>query len=720
VADFVIHTNSTPPTTTATVTGVSPNPTSLSSVYDVTISGGDLAGFNGDAGLDLSATPSITDAVLNPIPPGNPSIVEVYTLDHIFPTVTIDQALGQADPTGGTPINFTVTFSEAINFSSFTTSDITTVVTGITWKINQTGDPKIFTLAAIAITAPGLTTIQPSILPNQVTDVAGNGNIASASTDNSVTFNNAVPPSVTVNQAVGQADPTATFPVNFTVVFSEPIISSIFTPSDITQNGTATGVTWSITDSGDHTTFMLSALSATGGGTIIPFIAANRVTDLVGNNNIASANGSDNSVTYTPAPPVIPRSIIINEIAWSGTKASEDDEWIELYNTTDNPIDMAGWVLKSDDNTPTILLSGYTIPGKSYFLLARKMGTFKDVTPNLVYGDIGIVHTLVNGGEILRLKNATGTDIDIANSYSGYGFARWAAGSASPNYASMERSSSSLNSPAEWFTFANASLAFAHDRSNNLINGTPGRANWAISVTATASPVPTITRVPTKFRTPTPVPTTLPPPPPLIAISEFVPRPAHDWNQDGVIDVGDEYIEIINHGVIDVNLSGYSLDDEANIGSVPYRLPAVTLKPGERRVFYGKETGLLLSDGGDGVRLLKPNGQLGDAYNYTVVRYPDQAYCRLPDDGGLDPWSQNCFPTPGLKNSLSGSFVKPPTAVDDEQPLCPISDTLPVDFAWAECPSFGNIWSRFYWDIKGWFGEKSIPDRDSKWDVYVD
>ena len=77
----------------------------------------------------------------------------------------------------------------------------------------------------------------------------------------------------------------------------------------------------------------------------------------------------------------------------------------------------------------------------------------------------------------------------------------------------------------------------------------------------------------------------------MIAINEFVPRPGHDWNGDGVVNVGDEFIELINHGVIDVNLSGYILDDEVNIGSTPYHLPSVTMRPGERRVFYGTETG---------------------------------------------------------------------------------------------------------------------------------
>jgi hypothetical protein len=204
-------------------------------------------------------------------------------------------------------------------------------------------------------------------------------------------------------------------------------------------------------------------------------------------------------------------------------------------------------------------------------------------------------------------------------------------------------------------------------------------------------------------------------------INEFVPRPGHDWNNDGVINVGDEYIEILNHGVVDVNLSGYKLDDEANIGSPPFNLPALTVKPGERTVFYGSQTGLLLSDGGDGVRLLKPNGQLMDAYNYFVVEFPDQSFCRLPDNGGADDWNTKCYPTPGLKNSLSGSILRPPTQNNEDEPLCPIADSLPQEFVLAECDPFGhNIWNRYYWDKFGWYDEMSLPNVDSKWEMYAD
>ena len=53
-------------------------------------------------------------------------------------------------------------------------------------------------------------------------DAAGNANTASTSTDNTVTYDTTAP-TVTINQAAGQADPTNAIPINFTVVFSEPV-----------------------------------------------------------------------------------------------------------------------------------------------------------------------------------------------------------------------------------------------------------------------------------------------------------------------------------------------------------------------------------------------------------------------------------------------------------------------------------------------------------------
>ena len=38
--------------------------------------------------------------------------------------------------------------------------------------------------------------------------------------------------------------------------------------------------------------------------------------------------------------------VVINEIAWMGTEASSGHEWIELYNTTGNDIDLTNWCIE--------------------------------------------------------------------------------------------------------------------------------------------------------------------------------------------------------------------------------------------------------------------------------------------------------------------------------------------------------------------------------------
>ena len=415
------------------------------------------------------------------------------------------------------------------------------------------------------------------------------------------------------------------------------------------------------------------------------------------------------TLTHTPVGFL---SVVINEIAWAGTAASSSDEWIELWNPGSSPINLSGWVLRGVDGTPTIGLTG-TIPAGGFYLLERTDDTVvSDIAADQFYtGDLG------NFGETLHLLDSSNRLVDTANGNGG----AWPGNPVASNtQGSLERRGQIQDSETAWTTNVGfpTAVVWGLDAQGGRIKGTPKHPNWAVTVTATASPTPSRTRTPTPRPTQTRAPTLAPQP--LVAINEFVPRPGQDWNNDGVVNVQDEYVELINHGIIAVSLSGYSLDDEVNIGSNPYRLPAITISPGERIVFYGSETGLLLSDGGDGVRLLSPNGQLKDAYNYRVVRFPDQSFCRLPDNGGLDDWNTNCFPTPGLQNVLSGSFVSPPNVVEVDL-LCPIADTLPLDFILAECPPFGNnIWRPAYWDDEGWYGEKNLPRSPGKWPVFVD
>ncbi len=106
------------------------------------------------------------------------------------------------------------------------------------------------------------------------------------------------PPSVTINQAAGQADPAAAEPVNFTVVFSEPVAD--FATGDVTLGGTAGATTAVVTGSG--TTYNVAVSGLTGDGTVTATIGAGVAMDAAGNASLASTS-TDNEVTYEPPTP---------------------------------------------------------------------------------------------------------------------------------------------------------------------------------------------------------------------------------------------------------------------------------------------------------------------------------------------------------------------------------------------------------------------------------
>src|SRR5439155_7557129 len=100
-------------------------------------------------------------------------------------------------------------------------------------------------------------------------DAAGNGNNASTSTDNTVTWK-ASKPSVTINQKVGQNDPTNTSPIEFTATFSESV--SGFTGAGVTLGGSANPTTAVVT--GGPTVYNVAVSGMTGDGTVTASIPA--------------------------------------------------------------------------------------------------------------------------------------------------------------------------------------------------------------------------------------------------------------------------------------------------------------------------------------------------------------------------------------------------------------------------------------------------------------
>ncbi len=111
------------------------------------------------------------------------------TIDVTAPTVTIEQASGQNDPTKSLPIHFTVVFSEAV--AGFEADDVSLTGAGAT-VASVTGSDMTYQVT-VNKTEDGA--VSATISANSATDAAGNGNTASTSQDNTVTLDT-TPPSV--------------------------------------------------------------------------------------------------------------------------------------------------------------------------------------------------------------------------------------------------------------------------------------------------------------------------------------------------------------------------------------------------------------------------------------------------------------------------------------------------------------------------------------------
>lgn len=111
--------------------------------------------------------------------------------------------------------------------------------------------------------------------------------------------------------------------------------------------------------------------------------------------------------------------IMVTEIAWMGTSASANDEWIEIHNSGSSATNLSGWTLNASDGTPSISLSG-TIDAGAYALLERTDDSSEPGHAALVI----FTGALGNDGEDLILRNG-GSIVQSLNFSSG-----WPAGDA--------------------------------------------------------------------------------------------------------------------------------------------------------------------------------------------------------------------------------------------------------------------------------------------------
>jgi len=110
----------------------------------------------------------------------------------------------------------------------------------------------------------------------------------------------------------------------------------------------------------------------------------------------------------------------INEVAWMGTDKSQYSEWIELYNTGDSAVSLAGWKLYVTGSELLYTLTK-SIAAHGYLLVERTTASAPDAVPGIndETGSFG-AGGLSNTGENLILKNSTGTTVDTLSYSSGW------------------------------------------------------------------------------------------------------------------------------------------------------------------------------------------------------------------------------------------------------------------------------------------------------------
>lgn len=158
--------------------------------------------------------------------------------------------------------------------------------------------------------------------------------------------------------------------------------------------------------------------------------------------------------------------VVINEISWAGSVDSFNDEYIELYNTTNQTIDLTGWYIE-DDATMSYTITSGTIAPHGYFLIEDSEEAVSSAGADAV-----INLSLANAGDSLILKDNAGVAIDVVNGSGG----AWYAGD-STTKATMERvdPNVTVDTADNWADAQSSNGALAS--LGSAILGTPGSVN---------------------------------------------------------------------------------------------------------------------------------------------------------------------------------------------------------------------------------------------------
>ena len=305
------------------------------------------------------------------------------------------------------------------------------------------------------------------------------------------------------------------------------------------------------------------------------------------------------------------QSIRINEVV-SAAETGEK-EWVELYNTTLESVDLQDWTIEEGGGTKTIL-SG-VIESHGYLVFETK--------------------NLNNSGDLILLKDPTGKVIDQVV------YGAWNDGDPVDNFPATAKGESLSLYEGEYVANPHITKGQANIFERIEIVDEP-QTETTTETEVVVTPPPTVTEttelaetagaatataddstVPYQYSND-------------VLINEFLPAPATGST---------EWIELYNAGSVDVDLRGWTIDDAIG-GSAPYVISeSLIIKAKEYLVFPESETKIQLNNTSDDVRLLDPDQKLIDSVSYTKTQ-SNVSWSKVDDL-----WVETAGLTQGLANA---------------------------------------------------------------------
>ncbi len=365
--------------------------------------------------------------------------------------------------------------------------------------------------------------------------------------------------------------------------------------------------------------------------------------------------------------------VVISEVKISGLTGFSTDEFVELYNPTDSPVDITGWqmIKRTASGAAYPLVESFdsaTVTARGYFLIAHPSGYAGAVAPDARYSTSNSLST----DNSVELVGPLGV-VDVV----GWGKAMHFEGTVAPtpgSAKSIERKALPSSTTADMMDggsdvfrgngedtdhndadFVSRDIADPQSSASDLEFITAQAPKPKVTNTNQSLSTPTLATAPTTPAPAQPVPHT-------VALSEILPDPKGP-------DTTEEYIELVNTGDVAVDLTNWKLNDSSKTG---YCIPKGTIVPGGWFVVKRGESGIALNNtGGESVTLTAPDGVVTSTLSWEGTVPEAQSYSLVK---GAWVWTAKL--TPGAANVFLDTNHAPVANIGDVDTNVHVRDSV--------------------------------------------